>query len=67
MSDKLSAKYVVTLTRNIYGYYSDKIDYTLTYRVSDNGTPYSMKDNTEPLILVDVEIGEPYDIKYYGR
>ena len=57
------ARYVVTLTRNVYGYYTDKVDYTLTYRPSDYGTPYSLKEG-DKLILVDVEVGEPYDIMY---
>ncbi len=56
------ATYVVTLTRNIYGYYSDKIDYTLTYRPSDSGTPYSLND--EDSFIVTVEVSEPYDIEY---
>uniref|UniRef100_UPI0025904F4D hypothetical protein n=1 Tax=Dubosiella newyorkensis TaxID=1862672 RepID=UPI0025904F4D len=56
------ATYVFTLTRNIYGYYSDKIDYTLTYRPSDSGTPYSSND--EDSFIVTVEVSEPYDIEY---
>lgn len=53
---------MVTLTRNVYGYYSDKIDYTLTYRPSDSGTPYSLND--EDSFIVTVEVSEPYDIEY---
>lgn len=57
------AKYVVTVQRNVYGYYTDRIDYTLTYRPTDAGSPYSMDGGTEPLVLVDVEVGDPYDIQ----
>lgn len=53
-----TATYVATVTRNATGVYADQVDYTLKYNVSDSGTPYSLDDDT--LILVDVEVGEPY-------
>lgn len=60
-----SAVYVVTVSRNATGVYVDKIDYTLTYRASDAGKPYSLGENEEPMFLVDIEVGEPYDIQYF--
>lgn len=56
------ARYVVTLTRLFNGTYTDKIDYTLTYRSSDSGVPYSLNENKDIAFLVDIEISEPYDI-----
>ena len=53
-----TATYVATVSRNAMGFSVDKVDYTLKYSVSDSGTPYSLDDDT--LILVDVEVGEPY-------
>lgn len=62
------ATYVVQLTRNVYGYYSDNINYTLTYRPIDSGSPYSLGgDQEDILILIDVEIGEPYNIKFINE
>lgn len=58
--------YVVTLTRSVYGYYTDKVNYTLTYRTSDAGTPYSLDDQNQE-ILVDVEVSEPYDVHIYKK
>lgn len=58
------AKYVVTLTRTIYGYYTDKVDYTLTYRPSDAGTPYSVGGNDDQDFVVEVEVSDPYDIQF---
>ncbi|MSS01975.1 hypothetical protein [Floccifex porci] len=57
-----TATYVMTLTRNVMGVYVDNVDYTLTYRTSDAGTPYSLEKD-EFLVLVDVEEGEPYNIQ----
>ncbi len=56
------AVYVVRVTRNIYGYYVDNINYTLTFSPSDYGVPYSIGDEEE-MILVDVDVSEPYDIQ----
>ncbi|MCF0105461.1 MAG: hypothetical protein HUJ53_01725 [Holdemanella sp.] len=58
------ATYVVTLTRSVYGYYTDRVDYTLTYSVYDSGSPYSIGNPDEEMMLVNVEVGEPYDINY---
>lgn len=58
-----TARYVVTLTRSVYGYYSDKIDYTLTYKVSDAGSPYSINESEKSGVLVEIEAGDPYDIQ----
>lgn len=58
-----TATYVVTVLRNAYGFYSDKVDYTFTYRSTDAGTPYSLKDDESILVLVDVIESEPYDIQ----
>lgn len=61
-----SAVYVVTLTRNATGVYQDNINYTLTYRASDAGTPYSLgNDEDNTMFLVDIEVGEPYNIQYF--
>nr|CDL65559.1 unnamed protein product [uncultured bacterium] len=62
-----TAVYVVTVRRNAQGYYQDEIDYTLTYRASDPGTPYSLGEEQEKniMILVDVDVGEPYNIQYF--
>lgn len=60
-----TATYVVTVTRSAYGFYTDKVDYTFTYRTSDAGSPYSL-DNDEELILVSITESEPYDIKILG-
>lgn len=58
------AKYVVTVTRNVYGYYTDKVDYTFTYKVTDAGNPYSLnKEEVIDGVLVSVEEGDPYDIQ----
>ena len=57
-----TATYVVTVTRNAYGMYSDQIDYTFIYRTSDSGVPYSFGDN-ESEIIVEVTEGEPYNIQ----
>lgn len=59
-----SAVYVVQLTRNATGVYSDKVNYTLTYRASDSGIPYSLNTDEDTMILVDIEVSEPYDIQY---
>ena len=59
-----TATYVVTVTRNAYGMYSDQVNYTFTYRTSDSGVPYSLGDN-EPGIMVEVTVGEPYNIQVY--
>lgn len=63
-----NAVYVVTVRRNAQGFYQDDIDYTLTYRASDPGNPYSIehgKTEESILILVDVDVGEPYNVKYF--
>lgn len=59
------ATYVVTVTRNVYGYYVDKVDYTFTYKVSDAGNPYSLNKDEEVIdgVLVSVEEGKPYDVQ----
>lgn len=57
-----SATYVVTVTRNAYGMYADKVDYTLIYRPSDPGTPYSLNQDKQEFEVEIVE-GEPYDIQ----
>lgn len=63
-----TATYVVTVTRTAMGSYTDKVDYTIKYKVSDSGTPYSF-GNEEVYELIDgvfvsVEVSEPYDIVY---
>lgn len=58
-----TATYVVTVTRNAYGFYTDKVDYTLTYKTTDSGTPYSLNPEDTTLILVEVTESEPYDIQ----
>lgn len=58
-----TATYTVQVTRTFQGYYSDKVNYTLTYRSTDAGTPYSL-NSEENLILVDIIESEPYDIVY---
>ena len=47
------------------GVYADSVDYTLTYRTSDSGTPYSLEQDqdNDSMILVDIQEGEPYDIE----
>lgn len=55
------AKYVVQLTRSVYGYYTDKVNYTLTYKPSNDGVPYSVEDDNP--VLVDIEVSEPYDVQ----
>lgn len=62
-SDKKSAKYVVTVTRNVYGYYTDKVDYSLTYKPSDAGSPYSLGGGSDIDFEVEIEVGQPYDIQ----
>lgn len=57
-----TATYVVTVTRNAYGFYTDKVNYTLTYRSTDSGTPYSL-DEEDQMILVEVTESAPYDIQ----
>lgn len=57
-----TATYVVTLTRNVMGFYVDNVDLTLTYKTTDSGTPFSI-DRAEPMILVDIEEGKPYNIQ----
>ena len=59
-SDK-TATYVVTLTRTAYGFYTDKVNYTFTYRTTDAGRPYSL--DKDQLVLIDVVEGQPYDIQ----
>ncbi|MGM9947519.1 hypothetical protein [Floccifex sp.] len=58
-----SATYVVQVTRTAQGVYSDKVNYTLVYRVSDAGTPYSLTPADE--ITVEIIESEPYDIVWY--
>lgn len=59
-----TAKYVVTITRNAAGVYSDKVDYTFTYKTTDSGTPYSLeRPDDSKGVLVSVEVGNPYDIR----
>lgn len=58
-----TATYVVTLTRTAQGFYTDKVNYTLTYRSTDAGTPYSFDEDDNEYILVEVEESEPYDIQ----
>lgn len=59
-----TATYTVQVTRTFQGYYSDKINYTLTYRSTDAGTPYSLNVERDWL-LVDITESEPYDIVYF--
>ncbi|MGN1276601.1 MAG: hypothetical protein ACI4UK_06400, partial [Floccifex sp.] len=59
-----TATYVVTVTRNAYGFYTDKVDYTFVYRSTDAGTPYSLRDENDR-ISVEVIEGEPYDIEVF--
>lgn len=61
-----TATYTIQVTRTFQGYYTDKVNYTLTYRSTDAGTPYSLDPDKEKetLILVDIVEGEPYDITY---
>lgn len=56
-----TATYVVTLTRTAYGFYTDKVNYTFTYRTTDAGRPYSL--DKDQLVLIDVVEGQPYDIQ----
>ncbi len=60
-----TATYKVTVTRNANGVYGDKVDYTLTYRTTDSGTPYSLDGEIIEGVLVSVEESEPYDIVFY--
>ena len=62
-NNKSSATYVVQLTRSVYGYYTDKVNYTLTYKLIDSGVPYSNLNEDKLMILVDVKASEPYDIR----
>lgn len=57
------ATYTVQLTRNIYGYYVDNVNYTITYRPTDSGSPYSLGDQEQDFI-VEVEVSEPYNIQF---
>ncbi len=60
-----TATYVITVRRSVMGVYADSVDYTLTYRTSDSGTPYSLEQDqdNDSMILVDIQEGEPYDIE----
>ena len=58
-----AATYTVKVTRTFQGYYSDNVNYTLTYRSTDAGTPYSI-DNDQVYFLVDIVEGEPYDVTH---
>ncbi len=58
-----TATYVVTLTRTAQGFYSDKVNYTLTYKSTDSGTPYSLDEDEVDYILVDVVESAPYDVQ----
>lgn len=51
----------MTLTRTAYGFYTDKVNYTFTYRTTDAGRPYSL--DKDQLVLIDVVEGQPYDIQ----
>ncbi|MDD7282220.1 MAG: hypothetical protein PUH10_09570 [Erysipelotrichaceae bacterium] len=58
------ATYVVTVTRTVYGYYTDKVDYTIVFDVVANvgdARPYSLNQNGV-VLSSDVE-SEPYDIE----
>lgn len=57
-----TATYVVTLSRNVMGFYTDKVDKTLTYFASEKGTEYSLKGE-KTYILVEMTESEPYDIQ----
>ena len=60
-----TATYGVTVTRNAMGVYMDKVDYTLKYKTTDSGTPYSLDE--ESLLLTSVDVSEPYDVDILSK
>ncbi|EFP61738.1 hypothetical protein HMPREF0983_01584 [Erysipelotrichaceae bacterium 3_1_53] len=53
------------MTRNAMGVYMDKVDYTLKYKTTDSGTPYSLDE--ESLLLTSVDVSEPYDVDILSK